>query len=348
MSPSLPLRPFLAKMDAYKPGEQLDGPRIVKLNTNENPYPPSPAVLTEIRSEAERLHLYPNPTSESLRRALAAYHGVELEQVLVGNGSDEILRLLIHAVVGPGQALGMVNPSYSLYPVLAKAFEGRTNYYPLIDLVRLPEDVFGGPEPIFILPNPNPPVGTLFTKAEIVRLCRERKGRMVVIDEAYVDFAQRDVVSLLVEFKNLVITRTFSKSFSLAGLRVGYLLGSTDLVAELMKIKDSYNMDRLSQVAAAAAVASVESMYRNRDRIVEERDRTAEELIRLGYRVPESHGNFLFAIHPRAAEHYSLLRQRGILVRYFDQEPLREGIRITIGTPEQMRALLAALKEIVG
>lgn len=347
MTAKFPLRPFLEKMEPYTPGEQVNAPRVVKLNTNENPFPPSPAVLAEIQKTAERLHLYPNPTSEALRRALAGYHGVEPEQILVGNGSDEILRLLVHACIGPGQRIAAVEPSYSLFPVLAAEFEGKIQAYPLLDREKLPNDLFEGPEPLLFLPNPNPPLGTLFSRGEIARLCRDRANRLVVIDEAYVDFAPRDATPLLIEFSNLVITRTFSKSFSLAGARVGYMIGDAELVLQVGKLTDSYNVNRLSQAAAAAALGTSAVMRENRDRIVETRDKTAVALRKLGYRVPESHGNFLFAIYPDAKGHYQKLRERGILVRYFDRDGLRDGMRITIGSPDQMTRLLDALKEIL-
>jgi histidinol-phosphate aminotransferase len=347
MNQSPTLRPFLEKMRAYTPGEQMNGPQIVKLNTNENPYPPAPAVMAEIQAALGRLRLYPNPTSEPLRRALAAYHGLEPEQVLVGNGSDEILRLLVHATIGPGGCVGMVDPTYSLFPVLSASFEGTVRVYPLVDREKLPDDVFNGPEPLFILPNPNPPIGTLYTRAEIAALCQGREGRLVAIDEAYVDFAPRDVVPLLAEFTNLVVTRTFSKSFSLAGVRVGYMLSCASLIEQFGKLKDSYNVNRLSQAAASAAIGASACMEENARRIVQTREETASALRALEYRVPESHGNFLFAIHPQAASHARQLRERGILVRYLDQPPLRDGMRISIGTPEQMARLFEALKEIV-
>ncbi|MBN1865808.1 histidinol-phosphate transaminase [Candidatus Sumerlaeota bacterium] len=344
---TLPLRPFLAKLHPYTPGEQRAGANIVKLNTNENPYPPATAVIDEVGRAAARLALYPDPVSDSLRRALAAYHGVHPEQILVGNGSDEILRLLVHATIDQGGKVAVVDPTYSLYPVLAAQFEGSTEIYPLVDRQRLPEEIFDGEEPILLLPNPNPPIGTLFSRAEIADLCRARPQTLVAIDEAYVDFARRDAVPLLAEFSNLAITRTFSKSFSLAGMRIGYVIADAALVAALMKIKDSYNLNHLAQVAAAAAIASAKEMERNCARIVETREWTVRELRALGYELPDSHANFVFAIRPDAGEHYAKLRERGILVRYFDTPVLRDGMRITIGTPEQMEILIAALKEIL-
>ena len=340
------VRGFLRTLHPYTPGEQVCGTGIIKLNTNECPYPPSGAVLDEIRNCADRLRLYPEPTADSLRRALAAYHGVALEQVLVGNGSDEILRLMVQAFIAPGDKIAMVEPSYSLYEVLAATFEGGATAYPMEHLEGLPEALFTAPEPLLMLPNPNPPIGTLFSRSDLARLCSERPERMVLIDEAYVDFAPRDAVSLLHEFPNLAVSRTFSKSFSLAGLRVGYLLAAPQLIAELMKIKDSYNVNAVSQIAAAAAIAAAPEMQAHCEKIVATRTRVAEALTGMGYRVPESHGNFVFAIHPDAPATFAALRERGILVRYFDTPTLRDGMRITIGTDEQMDRLLEALEEI--
>lgn len=345
---TLHLRPFLADLEPYTPGEQISGRKIVKLNTNENPYPPPPVIIEEIQAAAQNLHLYPNPTSQSLRKVLAAYHDVGEDQILVGNGSDEILRLLIHAFISKGDKIAVVDPTYSLYPVLSASFEGETAVYPLEDDYALPQALFDAPEPLILLPNPNPPIGTLYSRADIRHLCRARPDRLVVIDEAYVDFAARDAVPLLREFENLAVTRTFSKSFSLAGMRIGYLLADSGLVAELMKIKDSYNMNRLAQVAGATAVAAYGEMLKNTEKIVEEREAATKALEQMGYRVPESHCNFIFAVHPDAEKHFLELRRQGILVRWFDKPRLRDGMRITIGTPQQMQQLLDALKEING
>jgi histidinol-phosphate aminotransferase len=197
------------------------------------------------------------------------------------------------------------------------------------------------------LPNPNPPIGTLYSRAQIAELCKARSDRLVVIDEAYVDFAPRDSVPLLHEYPNLAVTRTFSKSFSLAGMRIGYLLASPELITELMKIKDSYNLSHLAQVAGAAAIAGYSAMRENATKIIEERQALAQALSAMGYRVPESHGNFLFAFHPDARAHFLALHKRGILIRHFDTPGLRDGMRITIGTPRQMQALLDALREIL-
>ena len=344
----LRLRPFLAGLEPYVPGEQPSGADIVKLNTNENPYPPSATVVAAVAEAAAGLGRYPHPTSDPLRRALADYHGVGVESVLAGNGSDEILRLLVQAFVGLGGKIAVVDPTYSLYPVLAATFEGGTAVYALVDREVLPPELFDAPEPLLLLPNPNPPIGTLYAHDEIARLCVARPERLVVLDEAYVDFAPRDAVALLADHPNLAITRTFSKSFSLAGMRIGYLLGDPALVAELMKIKDSYNLSQLAQAAGVAAIAAADEMRVKAESIVETRAETRAALERLGYRVPESHGNFLFAIHPEAQAHFLELRRHGVLVRYFDVHGLRDGMRITIGTADQMARFLVALEEIVG
>jgi len=344
---ALRLRPFLPALQGYTPGEQLAGKNIIKLNTNECPYPPAHRVVERAQESLKSLRLYPNPGSDTLREVLANYHGLKPEQILVGNGSDEILRLLVHAFIGPNDHIAMVDLTYSLYPVLAASFGGGASVYPLGENYELPEAFFDAPEPILFLANPNPPIGILYSREEVARLCRSRQDRLVVIDEAYADFAPRDCVSLLNDFENLVVTRTFSKSYSLAGMRLGYLMGHPALVAELMKLKDSYNLNRVAQEAAIGAIEACGEMRVNARRIVETRGHTVQALKELGYRVPESQGNFVFAIHPDARAHFLALRERGILVRYFDVPRLSNGMRISIGTPEEMQTLIAALKEIL-
>ncbi len=347
MSDALPVRPFLQNLEAYTPGEQRAGEDIVKLNTNESPYPPAQAVIDAVADCARDLRTYPNPNADDLRAELAAYHNLSTDQILVGNGSDEILRLLVHAFVSPGDQIAITDPTYSLYQVLAASFDGASAIYPLDDQLSLSDDFINGGEALAFLPNPNPPLGTLFSSADIVRLCKGRNKGLVVIDEAYVDFAPSDTVGLLAELDNLAIVRTFSKSYSLAGMRVGYLLGQTELIACLMKIKDSYNLSHPAQVAARAAIQHRSVMQENVARIVEGREAARISLEALGYTVPESHGNFLFARHPQAAKHFAQLSARGIMVRYFDVDGLRDGMRITIGLPEEMQKLFAALKDIV-
>ncbi|MFW6304040.1 MAG: histidinol-phosphate transaminase [Candidatus Sumerlaeota bacterium] len=340
-------RDLLQRLEPYTPGEQPSGTGILKLNTNENPYPPPSAVVEEVRAATgERLRLYPNPSSESLRRALAAYHAVDPDQVLLGNGSDEILRLLVHAFIDPGMSIAVVDPTYSLYPVLSETYDGNTMVYPLVERENLPEPLFTAPEPLLFLPNPNPPIGTFYDRSLVARLCREREDRLVLIDEAYVDFAPRDMVPLLSEYPNLAISRTFSKSYSLAGMRIGYLLGHADLIHNISKIKDSYNLNALSQIAGAAAISAFPEMQENARKIMETRRWTTEKLQGLGYTVPESHGNFVFAIHPDARDIFLALKARKILVRYFDTPTLCDGMRITIGTARDMERLIAALEDI--
>lgn len=342
-----PLRPHLKTMQPYVPGEQQQGQHILKLNTNESPYPPSETVWNEIEQSFHRLRVYPPPAADGLCRALAAYHGVQMEQVFVGNGSDEVLRLLFHLFMDPtGGKAAMVAPSYSLYPVLAEMFGGQIEVYPLEKQEKLPKALFGGKEELLLLPNPNPPLGTFYSRSEVAELCRSREKGLVVIDEAYVDFAPRDVMPLLHEFENLAITRTFSKSFSLAGLRVGYLVSHPDLIAHIGKIKDSYNVNAVSQVAAAAAIASVQDMLSHRDQIIATREITTKRLREMGYTVPDSQGNFVYAMHPSARKHFEQLHAEGILVRYFEGRYLKKGMRVSIGTPEQMERFFSALEKI--
>lgn len=342
---SSPIRPFLEHLAPYKPGEQVDGTDIIKLNTNENPFPPAQEVRDAIYEGIGRLRLYPNPGSDALRRCLADYHNLSPNQVLAGNGSDEILRLLIQAFIEKGRSLAIVEPSYSLYPVIAEQMQGDVRSYALDRREKLPEALFTGDEPLCIIANPNPPMGTLYTTDEIGRLCRAREKGLVVVDEAYVDFAPRSVVPLLAKMPNLAITRTFSKSFSLAGMRIGYLLGHPDLIGNLFKIKDSYNLNHLAQVAAMAAIARADAMQEHSQAIVALRDRVSADLRKMGFLVPESHGNFFFAIHPQARMIYQELRDRGILVRYFDVPGLNDGIRVSIGTPAQMERFMSVIRE---
>lgn len=338
-------RPFLDALQAYVPGEQ-PGAGFIKLNTNEFPYPAAPEVLEAIRREASDLvRVYPNPTCEPLRAALARRHGVEPDQVLVGNGSDEVLRLLAHAWLDRDRTLSIVEPTYTLYEVLAAQFEGRVHVHPLEGQTGLPESLFRGGWDLCLLPVPNPPLGTVFPEADLRRLMQ--MAGLVVLDAAYADFADHcDFIPWIAQAPNLVVTRTFSKSHGLAGMRVGYAVGPRRVIEDLHKLRDSYNVNRISQAAALGALAA-DAYYRTRAReIVESREGLSGELRALGFDVPPSRGNFVFARHPRAAEVFAALRARRILVRHFNRPGLQDGLRITIGTPEENAALLDALRAI--
>lgn len=342
-------RPYLAGLDVYVPGEQPSGEGYIKLNTNEFPYPAAPEVLEAIQREAaDTVRVYPNPTCAALREGLAARHGVEPEQILVGNGSDEILRLLTAAWGGRGRTMAVVEPTYSLYPILAAQFETAVEIHPLEEGgEQLPESLFASGCECCFLALPNPPLGSVFAREAIERLAV--KPWLLVIDGAYVDFAEEaEVVDLIERCPNVVVTRTFSKSFGLAGLRVGYAIAHREVIQTLGKLRDSYNVNRISQAAALAALAA-EDYYQGKCReIVASRQKLTAALEARGFRVHPSQANFLFARHPEAPTLYARLKERKILVRYFSHDGLTDGLRITIGTPEENEALTAGLEEILG
>ena len=341
------IRQSVQDLQAYTPGEQPQVEGLIKLNTNENPYPPSPAVARALREfAADSLRLYPDPVCRTLRERIAAVEGCAVEQVFVGNGSDEVLRLATRAFTQPGGAVAAFDPTYSLYPVLAAAEEVGYRTVPL------PEG-FGWIEPpaaldasLFFLANPNAPTGVFYPVETIRAFCRQFKG-VVLVDEAYVAFSGgRDCLALAKDLPNVLVCRTLSKSFSLAGLRLGYAIGSAELIGAMYKLKDSYNVDRLAQALALAALGDVPWMQDNARRIVATRERVAAELVKRGFRVIPSGANFLFVEPPAgtaAADLFADLRIKNILVRYFPGERTGRYLRVSIGTDAQMDAFLAAL-----
>ena len=341
------IRKAVRKLQAYVPGEQPQVAGLVKLNTNENPYPPSPAVARTLKeSAAEALRLYPDPLCAALRERLAAIHGCAADQIFVGNGSDEVLRLATRAFTQPGGACAAFDPSYSLYPVLAAAEEVQFRAVPLAT-------GFGWTEPpadleatLFFLANPNAPTGVCYP-SETVRAFGRRFQGVVLVDEAYADFSEgRDCLALAKSLPNVLVCRTLSKSFSLAGLRLGYAVGSAELIGAMYQLKDSYNVDRLAQAIALAALGDLPWMQDNARRIVATRKRVAAELEKRGFRVVPSGANFLFVEPPAgraAADLFVELRTKKILVRYFPGDRTGNHLRVTIGTDAQMDAFLAAL-----
>lgn len=341
------IRKSVQELKAYTPGEQPKVDGLVKLNTNENPYPPSPAVARALREfAAESMRLYPDPVCAALRERIAAIAGCSADQVFVGNGSDEVLRLCARAFVPPGGAVASFEPSYSLYPVLAAAEELGFRTVPLaagFGWTDPPADLDAA---LFFLANPNAPTGVFYPLESIRAFCRRFTG-VVLLDEAYVDFSGgRDGLALARELPNVLVCRTMSKSFSLAGLRLGYAIGSAELIGALYKLKDSYNVDRLAQAIALAALGDMPWMRDNARRIVATRERVAAELEKRGFRVVPSAANFLFVAPPpglAAADLFAALRTKNILVRYFPGGRTGNYLRVTVGTDAQMDALLAAV-----
>lgn len=344
------VRGAVRRMQGYVPGLQ-PGPdrKLVKLNTNENPYPPCPGVLEALHSAAESaVRLYPSPDAAPLREQAASLYGLSPSQVLCGNGSDEILAILMRTFVGEGEAIAYFQPSYSLYPVLAEIGRARTREVPLPRVMRALE-MADLPVPstrakMFLLTTPNSPYGVAFPTAWIEKLLRKFRG-IVVADEAYVDFADESSLPLLANNPRLVVVRSLSKAYSLAGMRAGLAFAHEELIREMMKVKDSYNVSRLAQAAACAALKDEPYFRATRDRIIATRERFSAALARRGFTVLPSGANFLFAVPPRgltAGTLYEELLRRGFLVRYWKSGIVSDGLRISIGTDEEMDALASA------
>lgn len=339
------VRPVVEGMHAYVPGEQPQGGRVVKLNTNENPYPPAPGVLAAIAAAAGAdLRLYPEPTARPLREAAARLYGVAPEQVLAGNGSDELLTMLMRALVGLDDVVVYPEPTYSLYDTLVTIQEGRALTLPFPDDFTLPPALFAAEGRLMIICNPNSPSGSFTPVATIAELAGAFDG-VVVVDEAYVDFAPATALPLLATHDNVVVLRTLSKSFSLAGMRIGLAFGSADLLAQVGKVKDSYNLSRVAIAAGVAALADADWMRANVAKIVATRARLRDGLIGLGYAVPPSAANFVLARQAGTdqAPVVGALREHGILVRHFATDRLRDALRISVGTDEEIDRLLGAL-----
>ncbi len=341
------VRTSVQELEAYAPGEQPKVAGLIKLNTNENPYPPSPAVARALAEfAADSLRLYPDPVCAALRERIAQGAGVGTENVFVGNGSDEVLRLAMRAFTRPGGVAAAFAPSYSLYPVLAAAEEVGFRTVPL-------PDGYGWTEPpadlgasLFLLANPNAPTGVFYPVEAIEAFCRRFPG-VVIVDEAYVDFSGgRNCLALAKRLPNVLVCRTMSKSFSLAGLRIGWAVGSAELIGALYKLKDSYNVDRLAQAVALAALGDLPWMQANAEKIVATREKVAAELAKRGFQVVPSAANFLFVEPPAgrsAADVFAALRRKNIIVRYFPGGRTDNALRVSIGTDAQMDAFFAAL-----
>ena len=342
----------LAALDPYVPGEQPRDMKYVKLNTNESPFPPAPAVLQAVAAEAGKLNLYCDPDCTQLRAAAAAHYGLAPENILPVNGSDEALYFAFTAFCGSARPMAFADITYGFYPVFAAVTGTPAHILPLREDFSLdPADYCGLHENI-VLANPNAPTGMTLAPADIEKILLSNPDNVVIVDEAYVDFGGESCVPLIGKYDNLLVVQTFSKSRSLAGARLGFALGNAALIGDLNTVKFStnpYNVNRMTQAAGAAAIASQDYTLENCRRIMENRAYTARALEDMGFRVLPSKANFLFAAHPAAAGQalYRALKDRGVLVRWFDKPRIREWLRITIGSREQMDALLAAMKTIL-
>lgn len=343
----------LKGLKPYVPGEQPRDKKYIKLNTNENPYPPSPSVLEAIKTAAdEGLRLYPDPACDELRLALAQYYGLNKEQVFVGNGSDEILAFAFMAFFDPGKAIVFPDVTYSFYPVYAKLFNIDYELAHLNDDFHIPLETFLKNNGGVILPNPNAPTGIYMPLESIERILKHNRDYAVVIDEAYVDFGGESAVRLIKDYANLLVIQTMSKSRALAGLRVGFALGQEDMIEGLHRVKNSFNSYTLDRIALAGAVKAVQdnSYFEEiRNCIISTRERVSEALRDMGFIVTPSMANFLFITHPKVCAEYLFkqLRHRGILVRYFKEHRIDNHLRVSIGTDIEMNIFLDAVSQIL-
>ena len=341
------------ELDPYTPGEQPQNQQYIKLNTNENPYPPSPESIDAMRAAAnEDMRLYPDPTAKSLKQAIADYYELDLTEVFVGNSSDEVLAHTFVALLKKDQPLCFPDISYGFYPAYCGLFNIETKRIPLTeDFTIRPQD-YNTENGGIIFPNPNAPSGIALSLADIEIILDANKDVVVVVDEAYIDFGGSTAVPLIKQYPNLLITQTFSKSRSLAGLRVGFAMGQADLIEGLERVKNSFNSYPLDRAAIAGAAASMKDkkyFEESCQKIIQTRDRVSTELTRMGFTVLPSKANFVFAKPDKtdAEKLYLALKDKGVLVRYFNSPRIAAYLRISIGTDKEMDIFLEKLAELV-
>ncbi|MGC8888243.1 MAG: histidinol-phosphate transaminase [Verrucomicrobiia bacterium] len=364
--PNSLIRSQVRALNPYVPGEQPLIPGLIKLNTNENPYPPAPAVLAAVKEAADaRLRLYPNPSAQKLRERLALFHNCSPENIIVGNGSDELLALATRAFVEPASAVSETKkyravvqyfyPGYSLYPVLADIHGAIKNpvkltsdfKFPDLNVLRKNKKWIYNAALTYIT-TPNAPSGRGYATEELEQICMAHRG-VVILDEAYVDFAQDNALSLALKYPHIIVSRTFSKAYSLCFLRVGYFIGNPTLIAAMHKIRDSYNVNGLGQIAALVTLDNIDYYKNNFEKIKTARTILSNELTELGFKVFPSQTNFILAKPPIYPANIWLekLREKKILVRWFNQPEIKEYLRITIGKLDEVNALIAAAKSII-
>ena len=340
--------PFVKDLVPYVPGEQPKLARLVKLNTNENPYGPSPKALEAMRGELnDNLRLYPDPNADRLKQAVAEYYGVTPGQVFVGNGSDEVLAHIFHGLFQHGGPLLFPDVSYSFYPVYCGLYGIPFEQVALDEQFQIRVEDYAKPNAGIIFPNPNAPTGCLLPLQAIEQLLQANPDS-VVVDEAYIDFGGETAISLVGRYDNLLVTQTLSKSRSLAGLRVGLAVGHPDLIEALERIKNSFNsypLDRMAIVGAAVAFEDQAYFEETCRKVIDSREALVEQLTAKGFEVLPSAANFIFARHPQedAAQLAARLREQGVIVRHFKQQRIAQFLRITIGTPDMNQALIDAL-----
>ena len=353
-------RKNIEEMQGYTPGEQPKAEGLIKLNTNENPYPPSPKVAECLKSiDYDKLRLYPDPLSDELRDTIAGQYGFKKDNIIVGNGSDDILTIAVRSFVGEKEEIGCFEPTYSLYPVLAKIQNAEIVKIPLLE-----EDNFSFPDELldknstlfqtiknaklFFIVRPNAPTGTAFEIEKIERFCNIFNG-IVFIDEAYADFAEDNCINLVKKHPNVIIGRTMSKSYSLAGIRLGWAIASKEIIEGMMKVKDSYNVNYITQQLALAALQDQKYFQQTISKIKLTREKLCHDLANLGFKIIPSQANFVFVSPPNgnAKKLFSFLRQNKILARCFPGKATEKYIRITIGTDEEIEVLVKHCKRFI-
>lgn len=342
------VRPHLLQVTGYVPGEQPQGGKFIKLNTNENPYPPSPKVLAALSDFGDRLRKYPDPSATAFRRMAAQVLQVTPEQIVCGNGSDEILAMIVRLFLGPDDVAVWAKPTYLLYETLVRLQGARFRSFAYNQDWTLPDAMFDSDAKLIFIANPNSPSGTCFDLSQLRRII-ERARCPIVIDEAYADYAGPSAASLVSDYPHLLVSRTLSKSYALAGLRFGYVVANEAIVKHLHTLRDSYNCDAISIALATAAVGDQEWLKDNVQRVISERQMMETRLSELGLTVQPSQANFVWCQHPQQKDReiYLELKNRQILVRFMDYGAPWIGLRITVGTPQQNQVLLGQLEQIL-
>lgn len=342
-----------ADLAPYTPGEQPKTENLIKLNTNESPYPPSPAVMEALNDkETSDLKLYPDPTAEKLVKAIAEFYGLDEDQIIVGNGSDELLAFSFMAFQKGEGKIYYPEISYGFYPVYSRVFQAKGQGVPLDEDLNINIEDYKGLDGTIIIANPNAPTGIALGPDEIEKILKANPDQLVIIDEAYIDFGGKSCTPLIQRYENLLIIQTFSKSRNLAGARIGFAMGNPEIIRDLNRIKYSfnpYNLNRLSILAGTAAMKDKEYFEKCTGEIIRTRDYFTGAMKDLGFEVLPSSANFVFVRNDRISgeAYYALLRKKNILVRYFRKEPIEDYVRITIGLPSEMEALLSVTKNIM-
>jgi histidinol-phosphate aminotransferase len=344
--------PFVRDLVPYVPGEQPKLTKLVKLNTNENPYGPSPKAIEAMRAEVnDNLRLYPDPNSDLLKQSVARYYGVDANRVFLGNGSDEVLAHAYNAFFKHDKPLLFPDISYSFYPVYCGLYGVEFEAVPLDDQFQIRVEDYSRPNGGIIFPNPNAPTGCLLALEAVEQILKANPDSVVIVDEAYIDFGGETAISLVDRYANLLVTQTLSKSRSLAGLRVGLAVGHPDLIEALERVKNSFNsypLDRIAIVGAAAAFDDREYFEHTCKAVMFSREKLVAQLEEKGFEVLPSAANFIFARHPKhdAAGLAAKVREQGVIVRHFKQERIAQFLRITVGTDEHNQALVDALGDL--